>query len=453
MHSNRLLYLFFAGGIYLHSFCGAFAATKYAAIVVDGLSGKVLHEQNADARRYPASMTKMMTAYMLFDALKKGRLKLTSRLKVSRHASQKSPSKLWLKPGSFITVRDAIRGLCVKSANDVAAVVGEALGGSEARFARLMTQKAKTLGMTKTVFKNASGLPNRQQVTTARDMAKLAHALYRDFPQYYHFFGERSFKYGKRRYRNTNRLLGRFRGLDGIKTGYIRDAGYNLAASGIRDGRRLFAVVMGGESSKDRNSRISALMNISFVRLARMSPIPRPARPHLGIIDPSATHYAQNRSPQKPAKKEPNKESLHAAPHLPRPLPQPERSPFLPSATYHAQSKSAVIAVSKTKIPLKPPTSLYGTHLLSSISQEKWAVQVGAFSRAEIARRMAQSAQKLLSALKFNAKINVQQPLLSTKQKFYRAQLQGLSRFDARKACKALFQKGIDCMVVKKNLN
>ncbi len=243
------------------------ALAKYASIVIDGKTGKVLHQVNADTRNYPASLTKMMTLYMTFEALSDGRLRLNQKLSVSRTAAGRSPSKLGLKRGEKIRVRDIIGALVTKSANDAATVMAEAIGGSERRFARMMTVKAREIGMDNTTFRNASGLPNRRQLTTARDMATLSRALYMDFPEHYHYFSTRKFTYKGLTHKNHNKLLGRYRGIDGIKTGYIRASGFNLAASMERDGRRLISVVMGGRSPRSRDRHVINLLERAFAKL------------------------------------------------------------------------------------------------------------------------------------------------------------------------------------------
>lgn len=239
-------------------------AEKYASIVVDMDTGEVLHSRHADALRYPASLTKVMTLYMVFDELEAGRMTLDQRLSVSRNAANASPSKLGLRPGSTIRVSDAINALITKSANDAAVVIAENIGGSESRFAQLMTTKAATLGLTSTTFRNASGLPNSLQRSTARDMAILAEAVMRDHAGYYHYFSEQKFAYGGRTYKNHNELLGKVKGVDGIKTGYTRASGFNLMASAHRDGRRVIAVMLGGQTSKSRNAHVEQLIEAAF---------------------------------------------------------------------------------------------------------------------------------------------------------------------------------------------
>ncbi|MAY62120.1 MAG: D-alanyl-D-alanine carboxypeptidase [Rhizobiales bacterium] len=238
----------------------ASANSKYAGIVIDAKTGKVLYENSADAKRYPASLTKMMTLYLTFEALESGRISLSTKVPFSANAAAEPPTKLGVRAGGSITVEQAILSLVTKSANDAATATGEMLGGSEARFAQMMTSKARQLGMNNTTFKNASGLPNSQQVTTARDMARLGIALREHYPQYYKYFSTRSFKFGNSRMGNHNRLLGQVRGVDGIKTGYTRASGFNLVSSVIDRDRSIVAVVLGGRTGASRNAQMQKLI-------------------------------------------------------------------------------------------------------------------------------------------------------------------------------------------------
>jgi D-alanyl-D-alanine carboxypeptidase len=233
---------------------------RYADIVLDANSGKVLHADQADELRHPASLTKVMTLYLLFEKLESGALRLDSQIPVSEHASEQAPTKLGLKPGQTIEVEDAIRGLVTKSANDAAVAVAEAIGGSEHDFAEMMTAKAHALGMTRTVYHNASGLPSDEQVTTARDQAILGRAIQDRFPHYYRYFSTPSFTWQGETVRNHNHLLGRVDGMDGIKTGYTQASGFNLVASVRRDDRHIVAVVLGGTSAGARDSRMRGLI-------------------------------------------------------------------------------------------------------------------------------------------------------------------------------------------------
>ena len=232
----------------------------FASIIVDGNSGATLTSNNADALRHPASLTKIMTLYMLFEKLEQGKLKLDSEMEVSSHASSQSPTKLGLRPGSTLEVEDAIKALVTRSANDAAVVIAEAIAGDEDDFAKLMTRKARALGMTRTVYRNASGLPDDEQVTTARDQSLLGRAIQDRFPKYYRYFSTNVFVYRGRPIRNHNRLLGSVEGIDGIKTGYTRASGFNLVSSIRRGNRHLVGVVLGGRSGGSRDAIMRNLL-------------------------------------------------------------------------------------------------------------------------------------------------------------------------------------------------
>jgi D-alanyl-D-alanine carboxypeptidase len=248
----------------------------YSAIVVDANSDKVLHEESPDEPRHPASLTKIMTLYLLFEQIDAGKFKLDTPLQISSHAAEQNPTKLGLRANQTISVEDAIKGMCTKSANDAAVVVGEALGGSEDEFAKLMTEKAKALGMERTVYVNASGLPAEEQITTARDQATLGRAIQDRFPKYYRYFSTLSFRYHGKEMHNHNGLLGQVRGVDGIKTGYTEASGYNLVANVRRDDRHIIAVVLGGKSGAARNERMRQLIEQQIL-VAAVKPAGAPA--------------------------------------------------------------------------------------------------------------------------------------------------------------------------------
>jgi len=269
---------------------------RYAAYVVDVQSGRVLFAKNAGDRRYPASLTKIMTLYLLFEDLEAGRVRLNQPLTVSAHAAAQAPSKLGLKAGSTIQVQEAIKALVTKSANDVAATVAENLAGSEQAFARRMTAKARALGMSSTTFRNASGLPDGGQVSTARDLALLGIAVQQHFPAYYRFFSTRTFRYGRRAYGNHNKLLGRVEGVDGIKTGYTNASGFNLVTSVRRGGRQVVAVVLGGASGRARDLHMQGLIaaNLPKASPSRTDPVlvakaPREAAPRRAVAAATPT--------------------------------------------------------------------------------------------------------------------------------------------------------------------
>ncbi|MCW2247363.1 D-alanyl-D-alanine carboxypeptidase [Azospirillum fermentarium] len=367
-------------------------AVKYEAIVMDARTGEVLHQENADVITHPASLTKMMTLYLTFEALEAGRLNLEQTLPVSEHAQSMSPTKLGLRAGSSIKVETAILGLVTKSANDAAVVLGEAIGGSEPRFAEIMTRKARQLGMRSTVFRNASGLPDDQQVTTARDFAMLSRALLADYPKYYPYFSRRSFVYGGRSVPNHNRLMSRYDGMDGIKTGYIKASGFNLAASAVRDGRRLVAVVMGGKSPVARDNRMAELLDASFSKLRR------------GGGD--APVLARADADDAPARAVPVAAAATAAPK--------------------AAAKAARAA-------------------------NAWGIQVGAFGSAAAGEKAAKEVMRKHPQLLANTKPSVVSSTTKGK-KVYRARLIGLDEKEARNACAKLKKAGGHCMPLAPSL-
>jgi D-alanyl-D-alanine carboxypeptidase len=258
-----------------HAIHGSSYHPPYAAVVLDDKTGQVLHETSADEPRHPASLTKIMTLYLLFEQLEAGKLALDTPLPVSAHAAVQPPTKLGLKPNSTIAVEDAIKGLVTKSANDAAVVVAEAIGGSEEEFAKLMTAKAKSLGMTGTTYVNASGLPAEEQITTARDQALLGCLIGHRFPGYYQYFATPNFRYRGVDMHNHNSLLGQVNGVDGIKTGYTEASGYNLVSSVRRDDKHIVAVVLGGTSNAARDARMRQLIEqyIVAASVERTAPV------------------------------------------------------------------------------------------------------------------------------------------------------------------------------------
>lgn len=288
---------------------GQIGSERYAAIVVDHRSGNILVAANADETRHPASLTKIMTLYMVFEALRDGRLSLGSALPISEEAASRPPSKLGIPAGGRITVEQGILSLVTKSANDVAAAFGELLAGSETRFSQVMTHRARELGMTRTTFRNASGLPDWDQVTTARDMATLGRRLMLDFPDRYHFFGRTEAAFRGLRLRSHNRMLTSYEGVDGIKTGYIRASGFNIVTSASRDGRRVVGAVFGGSSWMERDQHMTALLDQGFDRLG-VSPRAMVQAPPTVILRQA---QAASRSPRAAARAVPARSSARQA--------------------------------------------------------------------------------------------------------------------------------------------
>ncbi len=406
--SNKLLSAAVTGGL-RHSYGGTLAvlltsiaillssiapalAARSAAIIMDAASGAVLYEDDADAPRYPASLTKVMTLYMLFEALDAKRITLETRFPVSARAANQDPTKLGLRKGETIAVRDVILGLVTKSANDAAVVAAEGLAGSESQFARKMTEKARKLGMANTTFRNASGLPDSRQKSTARDLAILARAVLNTFPHHYHFFDTPSFTYKGIRHTNHNRLNSWYDGADGMKTGYIRASGFNLVTSAKRGNRRLIGVVLGGISPGSRDQAMARLLDAAFAR-SDDEPIIRHA----------------SRSSSKAGTKQ-VQASRRAAPK--------------PTRTAHAAKPVAKASADS--------------------ESDIWGVQVGAYSKSAAARRAAEQATKLAPTHLGDATFEVE-PHTTKKGQMYRARLVGISEKDARKACRALKRK-MACM-------
>jgi D-alanyl-D-alanine carboxypeptidase len=339
-------------------------AAPYADIVVDANSGAVLHATNPDARRHPASLTKIMTLYLLFEQLDAGKLKLDTPLKVSAEASGQSPTKLGLKPGSTLAVEDAIKGMVTRSANDAAVVVAEAIGGSEDDFARLMTRKAQALGMTNTVYKNASGLPDDNQITTARDQSTLGRAIQERFPRYYKYFSIRTFTFRGESISNHNHLLGKVEGVDGIKTGYINASGFNLVTSVHRGNRYLVAVVMGGSSGGSRDARMRELINekIALASIKRTAPVVAEAsgmpdvRPEPMVVTKAEAKAEAKPAPMAMAKAEPKSESKSEP--KPEPMVVTKAEPKVAAAKVEPKEAPKAEAKAEPRFAVASATSL-----------------------------------------------------------------------------------------------
>lgn len=416
------------------------ANEKYASIVVDAETGKVLRSRNANKSLYPASLTKIMTLYMTFDALSRGQIKLKDRVTMSKYASGMQPSKLNLPVGSSIKVEDAIYALVTKSANDVAAALGEHLGGSERSFAQKMTAKAHSLGMKSTAFKNASGLPNSGQKTTARDMAILGRALIYNHPQYYHYFSTKNFKYRGASYKNHNKLLYSYNGMDGIKTGYIHASGFNLVASAVRDERRLVAVVFGGRSSNTRNNHMAEIMDEGFV-LARKLPktrlatrfVPKPeGKPDVtpmvlasltsGTVDVRAANYSNDNNDAR----------------IDGILGQGDVDS---NAANRLETGLMAIAAHTGRVAKINGVGQYG---VENMGKKDWAVQIGAYSSEKISNQAIKVASKSLPPELRNLVAPNTKPLTTGSRTIYRARMSGFDERDAQKACAYLR----NCMVI-----
>lgn len=430
----------------------------YASLVMDADTGLILSQSNANKRLHPASLTKVMTLLMLFEAVEKGDLTMQSRIPISRHAAGMAPSKIGLAAGSSIEVEDAIYALVTKSANDIAAAVGEKLGGTESNFGRLMTARAKEIGMTDTLFVNASGLHDPRQISTARDMARLARVVISDYPSYYRYFSTKNFNYRGQNYHNHNRLMDTYKGMDGMKTGYIGPSGFNLVASAVQNNHRLIGVVFGGRTTKTRNAHMAGLLDAGFERLKDMRgtseplvasadvPLPKPkpqilmAMASLNNIAPaSAEAPVIGEGDYEPAQKQ----TISAAPLEPTDILQPITTAAAPAPqTLQVPDQPPQIIVASVD-PAATNTAAGRTRAYVSESKSTWGVQIGAFaSRAATDQAIQQSLRSLPQQL---AQANpIIMPLRTEDGFLFRGRINGYSREDAFKVCTYLSE----CMPV-----
>ena len=392
-------------------------AAKYAAVVIEEDSGKVLFSRSADSLRYPASLTKIMTLYLVFEELASGRLKMGSRIKVSRLAAGRSPSKLYLKSGQSITVENAIYALVTKSANDVATAIAEHLSGSERQFANRMTRKARALGMSRTTFRNASGLPHSAQRSTARDMARLAVAMRRDFPQFYDFFSAKSFRWKGKKFKNHNKLLSAYKGTDGIKTGYINASGFNLVASVERRGVRLIGVVFGGRTGPSRDRHMMQILDASFKR----------AKP----ADIGAQVAAIRVLPKR------------------KTITPPGKLPLAPPVRRKVRANVDVsVTDASTYLDTETRTESGNNDSFESV----WSVQIGSFAKRANAHKAAARARRVADNVLGRSPARL---TLVTRGNLplWRVRFNNLDEDQARSACAALFANGRPCFAVQEQLN
>ncbi len=398
-------------------------------MAVDANTGRVLYARNSDARRYPASLTKVMTLYLLFEFLADGKIDYNTKLYVTKHAASRPASKLGLKPGESIRVIDAIRVLVTKSANDVAAVVAENLAGTEANFAKLMTHKAHTLGMANTTYRNASGLPNAEQVTTARDMITLSIRIQHDFPDHYRLFRTKYFKYRGQRYRNHNSLLFNYKGADGIKTGYTHASGFNLTSSVRRGKKHVVAVVIGSKSAKRRDAQMRRILDRVINRASARS---RKATP------------APRRKPTPPVETPPMAKA--SAVRAANPVARARRGPADP----HIESFEIVQieeALDQERVDLAR-TSAISKRAVRPRGYGDFHVQVGAYRSATNATQQLSHVTSLAGDL-----LAGHQPLTilyrNPRRALYRARFAGFSRAAGQAACSRLRARDITCVVMR----
>jgi D-alanyl-D-alanine carboxypeptidase len=439
------------------------ASSKYAAIVMDARTGRVLHEENADSRRYPASLTKMMTLYLVFEALSKGKIKKSTPVVFSAQAASQPPTKIGVKAGGSISVETAIYSLITRSANDASVALAELIGGSEPRFARMMTAKAHALGMTSTVFRNPHGLPNTGQFTTARDMARLGIALREHYPQYYGYFSTRSFRYRGKNIANHNRLLGKVAGVDGIKTGYTRASGFNLVSSVTDGNRRLVAVVMGGASGRARDARMAQLIRANMgkakvrgggtlvakadssdtlagivgkLRSKQQAPTPSPKPLDVEVAESEEDVAALEEEQIVAAPKAASAQRGKAA----TPSARPKNIPF--------QVKKSVEI--REQAYAEPPRKPKALDLMPTASLPKgWTVQVGSStSKSEAQAALDRASEKGSKILVAAAPFTV--PFEKDGVVYHRARFGGFASQNAAvKACNQLKRKKVECYAVQ----
>ncbi len=454
------------------------AAPKKAAIVIDARTGRVLHAVNAEAERYPASLTKVMTLYMVFDAIDNRELSWSTKMRVSRRAARQPQTKLGLRPGQRIRVKDAVLSLVTRSANDAATVIAEHLAGTESQFAREMTAEARRLGMANTTFRNASGLPDRRQVTTARDMALLARALLRRFPHHYNMFATEKFAYRGATYKNHNTLLGAFNGADGVKTGYIRASGYNLMASARRGQRRLIGVIFGSRSSHERGLEMAALLEAGFsgqtitrladagvsswaVQVGAFDERDRAERAgHLAlaaagaVFDGASVEVTRRTGGGLTAYYVARIAGLdrRSADRGCKRLQDERLECFV---RRHAQLKPVALpphldfAAIGAPVP-RPPRGITPELLAASARPyTAWGVQVGAFPAYNSAVRSAKKAVKIAPQVLSHGQIAVVPTKRRNRALLYRARIVGVDRQQANRACATLEARNMDCLAFR----
>ena len=382
--------------------CLSSAHAKYASFIINENTKRIYHNANADTRNYPASLTKIMTLYLVFDALKSKKISMSSKFKVSKRATRQPPSKLNLSAGSNITVKNAILALVTKSANDVATVIAENLGKSERNFARLMTRKAKKLGMTRTTFRNASGLPNRGQLSTARDMATLGIAIRKNHPKFFKLFKTKSFIYKGIKYTNHNNLLGSYSGTDGIKTGYTNASGFNLVASVERNGQRIIGVVFGGKKARSRDKHMVTLLN-KYFKTSLSKPLVRIAKPS----------------------------------ELPKTRPK-------------------IVVAEKNIKNFKIPPEIINNIIPNNI-EEDWFIQIGAFKNRLNAHKAARNARNIVPEQLGNLPASLSKITKSSTnnnlQYLWRVRFVELAENQARSVCAELWTSGLSCIPLPSNNN
>nr|WP_227362291.1 D-alanyl-D-alanine carboxypeptidase family protein [Arenibacterium arenosum] len=444
-------------------------AAPYAAHVIDARSGEVLHSQNADTRLHPASLTKMMTLYIAFEAVRNGEIKLDTKVRISKHAASEPPSKLGLRPGQEIAFRYLLRAAAVKSANDAATAIGEAISGSEAAFAKRMNWTAKQMGMTRTTFKNAHGLTESGHLSTARDMTILGRHVIYDYPQYYNLFSRKTADAGIKRVAHTNRrLLDSYRGADGIKTGYTRAAGFNLVASAERGNERVIATVFGGKSTASRNAKVAELLDLGFRRAPSRAPLRKPERPEyagnvgatpgasgktirlVGSVQKSlrpkariARTQIQVASVASTAQADEAKLQAGVAAAIVAATEGVEPAAAIDSAPRPAARPSELVLASTSSADIIEPVEQEIVTRVSTSGGQHWGINVGRFgSRYQAEKALLRTALAEMSTLDGSLRKVRQSP------QGFDANFVGMTRETADLACRRLKARNITCFMI-----
>jgi D-alanyl-D-alanine carboxypeptidase len=422
---------------------------KYSAIVVDANTGRELWGVNENALRHPASLTKVMTLYLLFEQMQKGNLTLASRIPISEHASAQEPSKLGVPAGESISVEEAIKAVVTRSANDVAVAIAEKIGGSESNFAAIMTHRAHEIGMSRTLYRDASGLPNDEQLTTAHDLAVLGRTMQQRFPQYFHYFSLREFTYNGQVIGNHDHLLGRVEGVDGIKTGYTRGSGFNLLTSVHRDGRALVAVVMGGISGPSRDRLMARLIDTHIADASVGGGATRVAVARAPATRQDVAYATPPVRDVEPQGEGDDSEDDDAPPApAPHPVKQPKtNAAILAKAAALDPSKLGWRAGPSGKPLRKADAGETSVAREGDDSKGGWSIQIGATDDAGKARRLLARAKShnraLASAHGFTEKVSKDGDTL------YRVRFAGLDSVSAAKVCRDLKHGGLDCFTTR----
>ena len=425
------------------------ANQKYAAMVMDARSGEILHSENANKRLHPASLTKMMTLYVVFQAVENGEISLDKKVKISRHAASEPPSKLGLRSGQRVRLRYLIRAAAVKSANDAATALAEAIEGSEAAFARRMNRTAKAMGMNRTTFKNAHGLTEAGHLSTAHDMTILGRHLFYDFPDYYNLFARKTTSAGSTQVRNTNRrFLNHYRGADGIKTGFTRAAGYNLVASAERHGERIITTVFGGRSTTTRNAQVAKLMDLGFKKAPRNVKVQKPKRLSYTTTAKASAEKSIKKSLRPKIRPAYGDSGVVIATNEYRQnilstLKQIQISGKLEKQTPEKYTNISYNATPEPKYNIETVNYPRTVSRITSSGQKDWGIDIGTYPNRF-------TADKILIKTALSEMISLEGSLRKVVKNQYgfRATFLGLSEVKAEQACERLRNRSVNCEII-----